>query len=79
MLVTKKEMDAMKAQSEAQRKAILAATCGHTAGIESEICPKCEGKGEYRTFVMYVGCLTKGCERCCGSGRVAKRQPQNNK
>ena len=48
------------------------------AGVESEACPNCQGRKVVRCDRIIPG-LYKDCERCNGTGRVAKRQPQHNR
>jgi len=38
-----------------------------------ELCDRCEGKGEVRLFIQFVGIQTFGCKKCLGRGEIPMR------
>ena len=54
-----------------------------SCGVESETCECCDGKGWYPWRVKggkygWYPWYEQHCKACNGTGRVAKRQPQDN-
>lgn len=69
-----------KGKGTVRQMSELAAPTLLSCGVESEdsTCERCGGQGWYPWYDSHEHEIQQPCEACNGTGRVAKRQPQDN-